>query len=452
MINKILNNEEGSSLLLLLVVILVITILGVNLSRISLNQYQNTLREEKRIQSYYIAKSGANLVASAIENNIVDAELINSRTATNNLNDGFFSVHVEHKGNNTIITSTGTVDDISTEVSVELSKYIANKEQLPIIDHAVFADSQIELAGAIIKGDLGIDNNGIDKNGNIKPVLKMEPWSDPIIEGNIFLPAGWSEDSIDEEPYEGWADKSFHGDYRTLDANRDYVLPEFPEFPTESTFVNDTYHAGWHDPSPPFNIHSSKWYDKMLIDSELIIHVYDDDINIRVNDLEVNGEITVKRHGEGNLNFYVDNDFKLEGSGSINKINNNQNNNHTDYVNLYYAGNSTFKSAGRTEFHGNLFVDNADIKLIEGGGIMGNIVTGGRNFEMSGGSSANVQAIYAPNAHARLYGGGTINGAIITESIFIEGGTSIEFNDSLLDLNPEDLGFEIIEEYTRTWR
>ncbi|MFW6282135.1 MAG: hypothetical protein ACOC1O_05010, partial [bacterium] len=188
---KSFKNEEGSSLILLLLLITVVSILGLSLFRMSLNQYQNTIREEKRVQAYYIAKSGANLVASAIEKDLIIPEELDQKSSEPySINDGYFTVKVNHNENITTITSIGTLDNLSQEVTVELARF-SNYDQLPNLDHAIFSDGELNIGHIDITGDIGVN-----KHNNIQKPIEITNVN-ATINGDIYVGPDGSPHDID---------------------------------------------------------------------------------------------------------------------------------------------------------------------------------------------------------------------------------------------------------------
>lgn len=87
MVGKLKNNgffkdEDGATLVTVLILIIILTTLGITITQVSLNQYRNSIRTEKELAAQYIAKSGANIVASAIENSLIKSEDLDKKSSS----------------------------------------------------------------------------------------------------------------------------------------------------------------------------------------------------------------------------------------------------------------------------------------------------------------------------------------------------------------------------------
>lgn len=430
---NLLKKEDGITLVQVLLLIILLTTLGVSILNISLNQYRNAIKKEKELLAYYIAKSGANVVAGAIENSIIEpAELENKKSAPTPLSGGFFEVEVTRDGDKIIINSVGTVDNFSRSLKLELSRI---RGSFPLFDHALFATGIIKMDGSpYIKGDFGTNQSSagsIDFAGG-----------NPRFEGDIYIgPDGDSETTV-SKPSWYKLDSEIHN----LPEELEFSLPPYPEFPTSLPYYG-TFTASWY-PSPPYYINNSGWYDKIDVQSELIINIYDEDLIIRTNDFSVtgSGKVTINKMGSGKLILYVSDKFNIAGSGTVN--------NHGDPndVFLYYSGTQTLNPAGATKFFGNVYVERADIEIGGSGGIIGNIISGGNKIRISGDASAIVRALYAPNADIYYEGSGKTRGTVIGKDVHMSGGSSIIYDESIKDIDPEDMGFEPGKGYRRIWK
>ncbi len=434
-------NEEGSSLLIILLLLSVLLFLGTSLSMTSLFQYKTSIREERKLQAQYIAKTGANMVAGAIQNEIINpSDLNNKESSPINLNNGSFIVNVLDNGSSITIISTGTVSNITESITLVLSR-ITGENMFPLLDHAIFADGFLEFEGSPqVNGNLGVNENGLDENGN--PTTAVKLGGDPDINGDIFIGPGGTADAV-VTPGDWW---SFDGIVDNLPEERSYPLPEYPVFPDDLNYTSGTYLAGWY-PEPPYTINSSMWYDKIEVKSELIINIYDDDIILRAGDFHVtdSGKITVNRYGNGKLKLYVSDDFQLTGSSTINNAGS------PEDTYMYYSGEEIIVD-GTTKFVGSAYIEKADMEIMGSGGITGHITSGGNYVTISGDASANVRAIYAPKADILFNGSGHAKGAVIGKTITMTGGTYVDYDDSMQDMDFAELGFEVTEGYSRTWK
>jgi Tfp pilus assembly protein PilX len=117
-----LRNKKGSALTLVMFVMVLLTILGLTLLTVSLAEAKAAIRQEKKVQAYFIAKSGADAYAKAY----MDApESVNTSTPYINqpLGEGHYNVMinefkdpVDGKVTDVDIISTGVVGDTQETV------------------------------------------------------------------------------------------------------------------------------------------------------------------------------------------------------------------------------------------------------------------------------------------------------------------------------------------------
>ena len=117
-----LKNEKGSSLTLVLIVMVVLTVLGSTLLFFNSSEARQTIREEKKTQAYYIARSGVETVLDYILNNPDKIENLNTKININEteLGNGKFKVKISKSAEKVIIKSIGIVDNVENEVSLIL--------------------------------------------------------------------------------------------------------------------------------------------------------------------------------------------------------------------------------------------------------------------------------------------------------------------------------------------
>lgn len=161
-----------------------------------------------------------------------------------------------------------------------------------------------------------------------------------------------------------------------------------------------------------------------------------------------NGHIRLSSGNTMNsLKIFVDEDFIMGSGSSINKDGD------PKRVALYYRGTTEGNSqkvvdiSGGQSFVGTLFMrpgkdpqtgeDRDDLTpkllLAGGGNVEGTIMTSSRNVEIKGGSSAKVTAVFAPEAEVAVTQGGTVNGAIVSDTFTMSGGGKVKHISSLGD-------------------
>lgn len=139
--------NKGSALIVVIMVMVIMTILGAAILNISLSQTMQASNEDKRIQAHYLARAGAEAALSAWK----DADNDNKPSGVSNpvyLNSsnvfvytqtanmiGQFDVNVSpvEQGKDTVITSKGTVGNVTQTVKVTI-KEVTISVPIPPLD------------------------------------------------------------------------------------------------------------------------------------------------------------------------------------------------------------------------------------------------------------------------------------------------------------------------------
>ncbi|MFW6120307.1 MAG: hypothetical protein ACOC80_05335 [Petrotogales bacterium] len=151
---------------------------------------------------------------------------------------------------------------------------------------------------------------------------------------------------------------------------------------------------------------------------------------------------------EGNLEIYVADNFDMGGGSTLNYGGN------EDAVELYYAGANELDLTGNMRYTGLLNILQAETNLGGSGKIFGLVISGGPNVNFTGGSSADVMAIYAPNSTVNVSGGAQINGAVVADQFYASGGSRVIYETETGDIFPSDWfgsGDGEIEEQVEIW-
>jgi hypothetical protein len=135
---------------------------------------------------------------------------------------------------------------------------------------------------------------------------------------------------------------------------------------------------------------------------------------------------------EGYLDVYVANSFDMSGGSTFNYEGN------EDALKLYYAGTDELDLTGNMRYTGLLNILQADTNLGGSGKIFGLVISGGSTVNFSGGSSADVMAIYAPNSTVNVSGGAQINGAVVADRFLASGGSKVIYETETADIFPPD--------------
>lgn len=189
----------------------------------------------------------------------------------------------------------------------------------------------------------------------------------------------------------------------------------------------------WRDPNYKLNLStgsSTIKFKNFTVDTgnEFIIDIGDNrEVDIYIDNLNIkNGNITIR--GNGKLNIYAKNITAFVGPF-------NQNGN-SSQLTIYHQGSSQVELGSHSKISGSFINKSSNMILTSGAAIYGNIVSGGRNIEISGGVSTNGQYILAPNATLNLKEGGNITGIVVVDNINSSGGTSITYGEPASLLPP----------------
>ncbi|MEY2370798.1 MULTISPECIES: polymer-forming cytoskeletal protein [Lysinibacillus] len=153
----------------------------------------------------------------------------------------------------------------------------------------------------------------------------------------------------------------------------------------------------------------------------ITINIGDSDKDLYIEDLNIlQGHIKII--GTGKLNIYVKDSLHIKGSFN--------NGGDVSQINFLYSGSKPLTLSNETQLNGSLYAKEADLTFSGGVGVKGNIYSGGNNITFNGGFNSEGQHIIAPNADVKVVAGARIKGAIVADTILVDGGASITFSES----------------------
>ncbi|MBX8943780.1 hypothetical protein [Lysinibacillus sp. K60] len=271
--------------------------------------------------------------------------------------------------------------------------------------------------GAKVNGDISLENpNNIIADHWLSyttvPKLNIDPKS-------YLPPTFFPDDKFLAANNISYASKQTIGDqwnpYDVIDNQGNYNAPHT-----------------WRDPKYTLNLStgsSSIKFRNFTVDTgnDFTIDVGDKEVDIYIDNLNIkNGKIFIK--GNGKLNIYAKNISNFIGPF-------NQNGNPSQ-LNIYHQGSSTINLNANSKIAGSIINKSSNMVLTSGAAIYGNIISGGRSIEISGGMQTNGQYIIAPNATINLKGGGNITGIVVANNISSSGGTNITYGGPATPLPP----------------
>jgi len=430
-------NQKGSILVVVLVVLFSLTIMGVALGSQVITDQKQTVRQQKNNEAYYLARSGAETVATLLLENQEDIDNYIGQNTQSELGNGRFEVQVVQQDSDTlIIESTGYSGNYSEKVTLSLLTDSAGGSQLPVFDLALFVDGEITFSGsAAVDGNVG--TNITTTNGVV-----IEGGGSSNILGNFY--SGVGSDPNDVLSIPGYKDYAIQGEIGTLNEERDYPPPKYPDFPTLPT--KPDIKTNWDNASPL--ITEDGYYDTITIDQnyEVRIDVGDEDTirRVRVRNFDgVQGRLLLE--GEGKLELYVDESFYIKGY-----FNGGRDWGNPDQAIIYYNSTDDFTLAGETHVYASLFAmyddyENAKVQVTNGANLYGSMFTNAADVSVNGGSDNNhVRVFYAPNADFELANAGTIYGAVVCNTFQGSGNVDVVYHPDVEDIwdSLPDIGFE----------
>ncbi len=458
------HNEQGSALLLTIIITMILLVLGGALASFSLIEKGQVGRDEGDLKAYYIARSGADLVAQAVLENEDDFEDIKGKTTKPvTLGQGSFTAKIEPISSGARIVSTGVVGSRKRTISLVLK----GVSSAPLIDHAIYASGDINISGGVsIEGDVATSSKNqpaLEMTGG----AKIKPSSEAGHEGKLFI-----SESIDEEYYDNYVSieegNVITGGIEGKDIPK-YNNINFPETPS-IVLSNST------DFTSPLTFSASKtemYFDKVKIDgvggtSRFTIDLAGQDCTLVIDELELSNQPNIKLINPGHLDLFVN---KFSGSshnalylnldivgnpdgndGDQDWLRSQADKSEQDIINLYYSGSEPFGASNadganalRFFFVGNLITDQADIFFAQDSMVKGNILTNAQNIAITNNTLVNAGLIYAPNAHVDFRNGGQTN-AIVCKEFSGSGGDSEErpFNIKFEPVDPDTLPIGVL--------
>ncbi len=219
--------------------------------------------------------------------------------------------------------------------------------------------------------------------------------------------------------------------------NEEVIYPEpvFPNFP-ESLPEREDFSTPWVE-GEHYEIDQDGEYHNIEVSSNrtLTIDMGGGDRIIRVKNLNISqGHIELINKGEDSqLKLYVEDEFSLKGSGTIN------NGGNIKDVIMYYKGQDEPDFGGNTRFVGSLFAETSNISISGSNGVTGHVITGGGEVNITGDADMFTRVLYAPHANVNITGSGKIKGCVIADRLNGTGSGLIEFEEPNLDSFPVEI-------------
>ncbi len=297
-----------------------------------------------------------------------------------------------------------------------------------------------DVVGAVTINSGGISGN-LYTNTTHANGVQYTNWGADIT-GNLLVGQGANPATV-APPISQWHPGHVNGSSGSLSSPippNNIPMPDFPEIPQNQAILPSIHLSGVGfqllDLSggdayvPTIELHN---------DTHLTVMVGSQDRVLRVNNLNMTqGHLNIISQGDGRLQLIVENTFNITGSSSMNNnINIDGHSQSPLGLLLAYSGSNKLTIGGNIPINANLFIKDADLHLGNSGSIFGNIITGGSNVTIDGGSGNQSRVVYAPNAHVTMEGSGAVHGAVVAKSFSGSGGFLVNYTDEFMDTLPD---------------
>lgn len=277
---KVIQNAKGGSFILVLMVMAVLSILGAMILTISLSETKQTVYQDKVMQAYYLARSGADSVATYIVGHPKQAQTLISAPesdSNNELGNGTFKVDVQPGvvANEINVCATGTVGNVQNTVRAVLRKLGAWE----ILDKAIYSDGALDITGMEVSGDVQSAGNIVYSNNG----------------SNAYYGTPYSY------------------------SPRELLLADFPTPPQYTAYTMPATHTLTVKNTTKV-INSSCTIDNVVIDNNGYLNVAagSGTVQLVVNNLTVKNELNISASGTGRVELYVNNLMCVTTTGAIN--------------------------------------------------------------------------------------------------------------------------------------
>ncbi|HMA59553.1 MAG TPA: hypothetical protein VKN64_04600 [Halanaerobiales bacterium] len=164
-----IKKDDGFAMVFGLILILVVITMATVLINISINEYSEAERNKNEIKAYFLARSGAEIMANKLEKEssirtYADSNLVGEEFTiendTNNEVISTISLSKDAEGNYNI-TSTAEVQGVTETIKVSVSK-------LKLFQNAIFAKQNIDLSALDLLDVLTDGSSSVESNGTVK--------------------------------------------------------------------------------------------------------------------------------------------------------------------------------------------------------------------------------------------------------------------------------------------
>lgn len=461
-------------MIITLMIIMIFSVLGLTLMAVSMNSVKMSAGEREDQAAFYIAEGALNTEMKIVDKKVSDAYANN--TSETSFYNSLITMIIKNNQPSTAVFENTLGHLPSAKITImEMNKnnprdykiistgYINKKKRTVVQEFslewkskagnsyntAVLVKDKIIISNGTIKGDLATTSKGniVDAKGNTVNDSPSIIATGGNLQGSLSVPTEYTGNALSK--------LSWMTNFPEVTKKNIGEFPKLPEFPiipavafaqnskelNSYVIVNNRalsvqVDGNQEQSKHTYNLLSSTKFDKIeLISNEVLyLDLKNQDKFIVVDKLNLtNGHIFIKNGG--NLTIYVTGDFTMGSGSTINS------NGQINQVNIFLKGSDVsgnpknFTLSGSQKVFGSLYAENANINLTAGGGFNGNIFTGGKEFNVAGGTWTTAPLIFAPNAVFK-HSNGTIKGVIITKTFELSGGAYLEYDDIDMKVGP----------------
>lgn len=376
-----LNNKKGSTLAMLIVIIAILSVLSLTVLKISLTDNLQYVQQDKKMQSYYLAKAGADIVAEHLIDNLDiilgDDDFVKSGEesvieASGGLDNsvGDYSVLVNRvfdgdDVSDVVIKSTGTLENQVTRIQLTLSPII--------MDNAIFAHLGYDLDGLeVINGHVGSNGivTGTPHDGLIGERRNNMDITIPSAEFDLLPTEDGDNFEASTDTIYNLVDDSDAMDsvlYNTVENEVGFDIYDYDPDPNPANldfFVYDLF-----DFSAPSNLLTFDTRSNVLriVCNDLIIKG-DMQIENYKDQILYDADPTLPKPLDGKVIIYVHNSGIIHNPGDVS--------NHPDDFVVYLAPDATLEIKNPKEFSGRIIGPEAEVTIVANSQIRGSIIAG----------------------------------------------------------------------------
>lgn len=454
---KTIKTEEGSALVLVMMVLLVLSVLGAALGVVTLGSLNLSENNQDINSAYYIAQAGANMAYEELK---VEVDKAYGKSKQSGSESTFF-----YEVNNSNIVSTGKINEpkiydenyfgSKSEIQPTAEVKIVQQGKSTLKDNTY--DYTIKSTGRI-NGKSSIVEKPVEVNWKSHTIGIGEekiwtPEAALIVKDSIsayfstrFIPllnvygdiiyGQQINGHVNQTEIIGWTwgiipiTKTYSLNQRNDDWSKyNTIINRFPDEPKYENTVNPSRRI------ENLTISENTYIPhlKSTLFKNLKIDTKNEEVNIVVDNLEMNGLINIEVLGTGTVNFYVRDTMRFNGIGLINRRNSNS------QINFLHARENNVKNNeenkvvfnGSFRLNASIFVKQANIEINGASVVTNGIISGGKKINLVGGHRVGGM-IYAPNAEVMVTGGTGVSGIVLAENLVLSG-----LSASIIDYNGE---------------